>query len=170
MAETANRDWSSGAPKWAAVIVLGGAAIAGLAWSVGRDSQPWRSPKPATALVMPASAIEPARLASVAGPGAALPSQATPPSVQAAAATPSDVGVARPTDLPTAPAIKKLINVNSASQAELELLPGIGPAKAKLILEYRSKRGPFKRIEDLDAVKGIGPKTLERLRPLVTIE
>lgn len=61
------------------------------------------------------------------------------------------------------------VNINSASQAELETLPGIGPSKAKAIIDYRLKNGPFIRIEDLDKVSGIGPKTLETLRPLVSL-
>jgi competence protein ComEA len=57
-----------------------------------------------------------------------------------------------------------LVNVNSATAAELEALPGIGPAKAQAIIENR----PFSTVEELDRVPGIGPATLDRLRPLVT--
>lgn len=60
--------------------------------------------------------------------------------------------------------------MNTAGQGELELLPGIGPALAKRIIEYRTTKGAFKRVDDLDAVKGIGPKILERLRAQVTVE
>lgn len=59
------------------------------------------------------------------------------------------------------------VNVNAASQKELEGLPGIGPSKATAILEYRSTNGPFTSLADLDKVPGIGPATLENLRPLV---
>jgi competence protein ComEA len=62
-----------------------------------------------------------------------------------------------------------LININTATAAELEELPGIGPSYAKGIIDYRTQNGPFVRVDDLDKVKGIGPKTLEKLRPLVTI-
>jgi len=62
-----------------------------------------------------------------------------------------------------------LININTASQAQLEELPGIGPTKAKAIIEYRLKYGVFLRIDDLLKVKGIGPKTLESLRPKVSL-
>jgi competence protein ComEA len=56
------------------------------------------------------------------------------------------------------------VNVNSATAAELEALPGIGPAKAQAIIENR----PYAAVDELDRVPGIGPATLERLRPLVT--
>lgn len=62
-----------------------------------------------------------------------------------------------------------LVSINTGSQAQLETLPGIGPSKAKAIIDYRLKNGPFVRVEDLDKVSGIGPKTLESLRPLVTL-
>lgn len=62
------------------------------------------------------------------------------------------------------------INVNSATAEQLETLPGIGPVLAKSIIEDRQRRGPFRSLADLDRVKGIGPKTLENLRPHVTIE
>ncbi len=61
------------------------------------------------------------------------------------------------------------VNINTATAAELEALPGIGPATAKRILEYREKSGPFKKLEDLMNVRGIGEKAFLRLRPLVTI-
>lgn len=62
------------------------------------------------------------------------------------------------------------INLNTATQAELELLPGIGPAMAKRIMEYRASHGNFKTIDQLDNVKGIGPRTLTKLRPLVSVD
>lgn len=59
------------------------------------------------------------------------------------------------------------VNVNSANQAELETLPGIGPSKAAAIIQHRSDHGPFQSLQDLDAVSGIGPATLETLDGLV---
>ena len=59
------------------------------------------------------------------------------------------------------------IDLNTATKAELMLLPGIGPAYAERIILSREDQGPFERVEDLDRVKGIGPKTIERLRPFV---
>ncbi len=61
------------------------------------------------------------------------------------------------------------VNVNTATQSELEALHGIGPVKAKAIIDYRAKHGPFKSFEDLDKVPGIGKATLEKMRPDVTL-
>jgi DNA uptake protein ComE-like DNA-binding protein len=58
------------------------------------------------------------------------------------------------------------INVNTVSQAELEALPGIGPVIARRIIEGR----PYRSVEDLDRVKGIGKRRLEEIRPLVTTD
>ena len=63
----------------------------------------------------------------------------------------------------------KLLNVNTASSSELQALPGIGPKKADAIVTFRTANGPFRQVEDLVQVKGIGPKTLDKLRPLVTV-
>ena len=63
----------------------------------------------------------------------------------------------------------RLIDVNRADLGELDLLPGIGPAMGQRIIEYRTVHGPFTTIESLQRVSGIGPRTLEKLRPLVTL-
>lgn len=60
-----------------------------------------------------------------------------------------------------------LIDLNTATPEALELLPGIGPALAQRIIQDRLTRGPFRGVDDLDRVPGIGPKTLAELRPLV---
>jgi len=70
---------------------------------------------------------------------------------------------------PTATLVAAPINVNTATSAELEKLPGVGPAMALRIVEYRQKNNGFKKLEDLMQVKGIGEKTFLRLKPLVTI-
>lgn len=59
------------------------------------------------------------------------------------------------------------VNVNAATQRELEGLPGIGPSKAAAIIEFRDRNGAFSSLADLDKVPGIGPATLDNLRPLV---
>ena len=61
------------------------------------------------------------------------------------------------------------VNINTASQSELETLPGIGPSKAAAILEYRGSNGPFTAVDQLDNVPGIGPATMSNLRALVVI-
>ncbi len=62
------------------------------------------------------------------------------------------------------------IAINDAEEDDLRQLPGIGPSKAKAILEYRDQNGPFESLNDLTKVKGIGPKTLARLRPFLTLK
>src|SRR5262245_25139198 len=61
------------------------------------------------------------------------------------------------------------LNLNAATADDLATLPGIGPSYAKRIVEYREKNGPFKRVEDLLNVQGIGEKTLDRIRDRVVV-
>lgn len=56
------------------------------------------------------------------------------------------------------------ININTASVDELNAVKGIGPSKAKAIVEYRDKNGPFKSVDDLKAIKGFGDKSIAKLR------
>jgi competence protein ComEA len=62
-----------------------------------------------------------------------------------------------------------LININTANNAELDLLPGIGPILSQRIIDYRLQNNNFKSIDDLQNVPGIGDKLFEQLKPLVTI-
>jgi competence protein ComEA len=66
--------------------------------------------------------------------------------------------------------VSGVVNVNTATLEELQLLPGIGEARAKALIEARKRRGGFQKIEDLLEVKGIGEAGLERLRPHVTLD
>lgn len=62
------------------------------------------------------------------------------------------------------------MNLNTAPPAMLERLPGIGPALAGRIVEHREAHGPFRRPEDITAVRGIGPKTYEKLAPFLYVD
>jgi competence protein ComEA len=61
------------------------------------------------------------------------------------------------------------INVNTAGSSELQQVPGIGPSTAQKILDTRKSYGAFKSVDDLLAIKGIGPKRLEKMRKYLTV-
>lgn len=61
------------------------------------------------------------------------------------------------------------VNLNTASQSELDTLKGVGPVKAKAIMDYRAKNGPFKSVDDLEKVPGFGKKTVDKLRADLTV-
>ncbi|MBS1159473.1 MAG: Competence protein ComEA helix-hairpin-helix region [Proteobacteria bacterium] len=61
------------------------------------------------------------------------------------------------------------VNINTATQDELVTVKGIGPSKAKAIIDYRTKNGPFKSVDDLKEVKGFGEKTLAKLKADLTV-
>lgn len=73
------------------------------------------------------------------------------------------------TNAPARASAVRLIDVNAAGLSELDLLPGIGPALGQRIIDYRDEHGPFRRLEDLQKVSGIGPRTLEKMRPLISL-
>lgn len=62
-----------------------------------------------------------------------------------------------------------LVNINTANAALLDTLPGIGPAKAAAIIDYRTQHGPFVSIEDIQNVSGIGPATFANLKDQITV-
>ena len=68
------------------------------------------------------------------------------------------------------PGLTGTVNVNTATAEELQLLPGIGAARADALIDLRKQRGGFKSLEQLKEVKGIGDASLERLRPYVRFQ
>lgn len=71
---------------------------------------------------------------------------------------------------PVAPSANGVVNLNTASEEELMRLPGVGPSKAKAILELRTQLKGFKKLEDLLRVKGIGRKTFKKLLPMLKLD
>jgi competence protein ComEA len=68
-----------------------------------------------------------------------------------------------------APAPSEKVNINTAGVDDLVALPGIGKSYAERIVEYRQKNGPFKKVEDILNVRGIGEKTFDRIKDRLTI-
>jgi competence protein ComEA len=88
------------------------------------------------------------------------------------AVLPSDAGALQtkaPAQTAAKPAATSTVNINTASAGELDALPGIGAKTAALIVEYRQKNGPFKKIEDLMNVRGVGEKYFLKLKPQITV-
>jgi competence ComEA-like helix-hairpin-helix protein len=156
---------------------LGGVAVVGLIWSVA--TRPVATPVPPALtpapMVLdpissdPAPSVEPDRVVttepeSAAGSGAGQPVEPAP---TAADPSPDPAGEL---DLEAGAGAPVRIRINAATAAELDLLPGIGPALAARIIESRRADGPFSEPEDLERVRGIGPKTVERLVPYVRFD
>lgn len=70
---------------------------------------------------------------------------------------------------PTGAGQGEKLDLNRATVAELDALPGIGPSKAAAIVKYREENGPFRAVEDLLDVPGIGPALLEQIRDRVVV-
>ena len=102
--------------------------------------------------------------ARVAVPVVGQPPPAVDPAAVSSAADPSTPGSVGGSGDPSAP-----ININTAAQAELEVLPGIGPTLAAAIVAERERNGPFRSPDDLTRVHGIGEGRLAQLRAFVTV-
>ena len=74
-----------------------------------------------------------------------------------------------PSPPPAAAEVRFPLDLNRASEQQLQALPGVGPVTAARIVEHRAEKGGFRRPDDLLEVKGIGPKTLERILPFATV-
>jgi competence protein ComEA len=97
-----------------------------------------------------------------------------PPATSATVATsPLPLPLPSSTSLPaaaeTAAPPREKVNINTATLAQLDTLPGVGPTTARAILDYRRTKGPFRRIEDLMNVPGIGPTRFARVKTLITV-
>jgi competence protein ComEA len=90
--------------------------------------------------------------------------------VELADAASASTGGAVATTSTTGSSSGNQVNLNTATQAELETLPGIGPSKAIAIIEYRETTGKFQQIEDLKNISGIGDKTFEKLQDSITVQ
>ncbi len=98
-----------------------------------------------------------------------IPAQVPIPPTSVAAANPPRAE--NPPDAPTStPAAGAIININTATQAELETLPGIGPVTAQKIIAFREENGPFASIEEIQKVSGIGPATFDKIKALITVD
>ncbi|MHB1651002.1 MAG: helix-hairpin-helix domain-containing protein [Desulfitobacteriaceae bacterium] len=96
-------------------------------------------------------------------------SAVTPPGTSSGASTPSGSSMVSSGSVSNPSGVTGKININTASAAELDKLPGIGPALAERIIQYRTENGLFVKPEDLQAVSGIGPKTYEKMATQVTV-
>lgn len=96
------------------------------------------------------------------GQRVAVPRQGEPADVAPVAGAPGTA--AAPGSTPVGP-----VDLNRATAADLERLPGVGPATATAIVAYRDRQGPFRSVDDLTEVPGIGPAKLAALRDLVTV-
>ncbi|MBX3390453.1 MAG: helix-hairpin-helix domain-containing protein [Phycisphaeraceae bacterium] len=163
-------DWTYGPVRWIGAGLVVGAATVGLAWSVSARRVPAGTPPP----IQPVLASE--HKAEVQAAAKPEPGRASSPKPIVTELPPRDAPVmtqlqASPVkEEPVASAKKGPINVNTATAAELESLPGIGPGLAARIVEDREKNGRYKAVKDLDRVRGIGPKLLEKVRPFVVVD
>jgi competence protein ComEA len=170
---------------------IGGAATIGLIWSVSTRPvavpAPPQTPPPVRTLApierTPAAPVrttpDPVRT-NLAAARAPEPEE-TPPAPQSEETADAPIEVAAdptPNPDPAPPSVESTppdpattrIRINTATAAELDLLPGIGPALAARIIESRRVDGPFGGLEDLQRVRGIGPKTAENIAPLVRFD
>lgn len=188
------QDWTAGPAKWAAVIVLGAASIFGIGWSIltrthtpeppesrgipvhaaqpQSPTDPEPEPRPSET-TRRSEAEPPPRLLAPAIPESAVPRElvqgphlptwerVTPPTPAEPESKPQSETDRAPDEAPAA--IR--INVNRADRDELQLLPGIGPVMADRIVEDRTRFGFFRSLDDLERISGIGPRTVEQLRP-----
>lgn len=149
-----------GPAKWFAVVVLGLMALGAVAWSALL--------RPQTVVFVERRGAGESGLAATASGDEPAARQADASPVRAGLASGGNVATTKKTTS-KAGALMGTVNINTASEAELQLLPGIGPALAQRIIADRQKNGAYTSVEQLDRVAGIGGKKLEQLRPHVRL-
>jgi len=145
-----------------AALELGALPVPGFAAGVAQAWAPELPDAAAPQAAVPPAAVSPAAAPPAAAPAAPASGAPCPPSASAAA-EPDAHG-------PGGAAAGAPVVLNRADAAELQRLPGIGAKRAEAILALRQRLGRFRRISDLTRVKGIGPRTLERIRPQVVLD
>jgi len=150
------------------LLLLGAAAVIGsLAVDEARGIPGWEPVSDAALAVLAAEGAQGAAESKAASgeypPAATGDMQASPAADSPGGAAEAGNGAAA-SDIS---GFSPLLDLNAATAAELEDLPGIGPAKAQAIVAFRESVGPFRSVDDLLKVKGIGPKLLEQIRPFV---
>lgn len=138
-------------------LLVAGLLLLGAAWDV------WRAVRPDLRALPPAAPAADAGAGAGAAASRGSRREGAPAGADAPAGGPGPSATApAPADGPAAPV---RIDLNRAGEAELDRLPGVGPVLARRIVEHRERHGRFHRVEELRAVRGIGPRLLERLRP-----
>lgn len=158
--------------RWVAAMAIGGFGLAGMGYSLATRATPAPPPvvfvprtvTPTTQT--PTTPTTPTTPGTPAASGIAPATQAPAPQQPATAAE-------SPGAPPSEPVQKleagRTLDVNTATAEQLQLLPGIGPSRAAAIIAERERNGPYRTVEDLARVRGIGPVTVENLRPYVRI-
>ena len=162
-------DWTRGPAKWAAIVVLGGAAVVGMSWSIiGRQPNPALQQGLAPAQ---RESTDPGQLTSrSAMAGRQDTAETTPDDARSRDSTSGPSSGGPPASERDGTAAAGRININTAGADELQLLSGVGPVLAARIIEDRRANGPFASVDDLERVKGIGPRTVEKIRRLAIAE
>jgi len=144
--------------RWVAALLVSGVGLVGVGYSLA--TRPTPAPQP---VVFVPQQVEPrAGAPELASPTPSPSSREPQPDTGPAAAEP---------ELTAAPKLEAgmTLDINTATAEQLQLLPGIGPSRAAAIIEDRVSRGRFRTVEDLARVSGIGPVTVDGVRPYVRI-
>lgn len=165
-----------------ALLVVAGRTLAGAGAAAEQSAQPLVAEPAAAApklVVHVAGAVrrpglyrlaEGKRVADAVARAGGATAPADTAAINLAAPLADGMQVVVPRKLPggSAPAAGGRVSLSSATAAELDELPGIGPVTAQKILDYRAQHGGFRSVDDLDAIPGIGPARIEQLRDVVS--